>query len=158
MQDKVREFMVKHDQGVGMSHVDHRLLTLRSHLINEELGELMGALFHEDWENVFDSYGDLLYVVLGIGAMFDLPVDEIFRRVHVSNMTKQVKDERVKCKGEDYEPPIWGDIVRRWKSGGFTLGRDEALMHLINHDVELAKQVLKGKCWREALLALDDGR
>lgn len=44
-----------------------------------------------------------------------LPLGEIFKRVHDSNMTKMVSgDTRVSNKGPDFRPPVFDDLVAEW--------------------------------------------
>lgn len=100
--------------------------TLRAQLITEELAELLEAIFriHQNGlteENVIDlmdAYGDLLYVVIGTGATFELPTQEILQRVCESNDTKHVTDDpRVRSKGPDFRAPEFRDLARRFLHG-----------------------------------------
>ena len=86
--------------------------TLCVGLIEEELGELKDALKAEDRVKVFDGLCDLLYVTYGFGDKLGLPMDEGFREVHRSNMTKLGDDGRPVLrpdgkilKGHTYTPP-----------------------------------------------------
>ena len=83
---------------------------LRMHLILGELSELMEAKANRDEIETFDALIDLMYVTLGTGVAFDLPLHLGFDDVHRSNMTKQVQSqdpdkERCRDKGPNYVPP-----------------------------------------------------
>lgn len=57
-------------------------------LIEEELQELKAALFDRDLQETFDAIIDLKYVITGMGVHMGLPMDEGWREVHASNMSK----------------------------------------------------------------------
>lgn len=97
-------------------------MKLRLDLIQEEVRELFNA-----WdEDIYDGYEeavvkelvDLLYVAYGTGIFLGVDVDEAFRRVHESNMSKL--DEKGKpirradgkvLKGPNYKEPDLRDLV-----------------------------------------------
>jgi len=103
------------------------LVKLREKLIREE------ALEFKEWsyENydtldsipiniieIADALADLLYVVFGAALAYGIPIDEVFKEVHRSNMTKSMlKDEKsIKgktIKGENYEPPNIKEILEK---------------------------------------------
>jgi len=69
-----------------------KLAISRLRLISEELGELVEAIDTSDVSGmipVADALADLLYVVFGTAIAFGIPIDEVFRQVHASNMTKK---------------------------------------------------------------------
>ena len=57
-------------------------------LIEEELQELKAALFDRDLQETFDALIDLKYVITGMGVHMGLPMDEGWKEVHASNMSK----------------------------------------------------------------------
>ena len=57
-------------------------------LIREELRELNEALDNQDLQEVFDALIDLKYVITGMGVHMGLPMDEGWKEVHASNMSK----------------------------------------------------------------------
>ena len=85
---------------------------LRTDLIDEELDELDVAITNKDLVGVADALADLLYVVYGTAAEFGLPIDDIFKEVHRSNMSKAGPDGPIYredgkvLKGPDYSPPV----------------------------------------------------
>lgn len=90
------------------------LISLRMSLINEEFLELMNATSRE---NLIKEACDLLYVVYGLGATYNLPLDEAFRRVHESNMSKVGEDGKPIfrsdgkiLKGPNYKEPDLKDL------------------------------------------------
>lgn len=92
---------------------------LRAHLMIEELGELLLAMSAGDIANTMDALGDLLYVLLGTAATFDLPLEDIFTEIHTSNMTKEKQSEdpsaeRVRSKGPNYKPPRLSAMKLLW--------------------------------------------
>ncbi len=104
----VKEFHKKFDipiKPIGHLPTDGRAL-LRIRLIQEELAELTEAIQLGQYVNLAKELGDLLYVIYGAAAEFGVPIDDVFREVHKSNMTKSHEpDPGGKIvKGKDYEP------------------------------------------------------
>lgn len=65
-----------------------KLTNLRLSLIQEEVKELEVACKEHDFTEVADAIGDILYVVYGMADSFGINADEVFNRVHKSNMSK----------------------------------------------------------------------
>lgn len=93
---------------------------LRLRLMHEELYEYILAIQEgEPVEKIADSICDLLYVVVGTAVAHGMgPIlDEMFREVHRSNMTKEFRPigngEKGGFKGERFSPPLLGPIIRR---------------------------------------------
>lgn len=94
------------------------VLDLRYDLIEEELGELKEALMQYDFVAVADALTDILYVTYGMGAALGIDLDECFREVQRSNMTKlgddgkpMYRDDGKVMKGPNYEPPDLESIL-----------------------------------------------
>ena len=64
------------------------LYNLRRELIREEFAELDVAYNNKDLIGMADALGDMLYVVYGAAVALGLPMNEIFREIHTSNMSK----------------------------------------------------------------------
>ena len=64
-------------------------------LVMEEFDELAVAYHTKDLQGVFDALIDLKYVITGMGVHMGLPMDEGWKEVQASNMSKL---------GEDGEP------------------------------------------------------
>lgn len=79
-----------------------KLVKLRLDLIREEVRELEQAVADENMVEVADALADILYVVYGAGSAFGIDLDEAFRLVHDSNMTKACETEE-----EAYETVEW---------------------------------------------------
>ncbi len=68
---------------------------LRMDLIREEFNEVIKALTEEDLPEIAKELCDLLYVTYGTGISFGIDLDEAFKEVHRSNMSKLDKDGNV---------------------------------------------------------------
>ncbi len=79
------------------------LANLRIKLIEEELEEFKDALAAGDLVEVADAITDLLYVVIGAGLVYGIPMDATFDEVHSSNMTKLGPDGKAILNGIDCE-------------------------------------------------------
>ena len=89
-----------------------QLLIIRKRLIDEEHKELVEAMDARDLENIAKELCDLLYVVYGTALTYGIDVDECFREVHASNMSKLGEDGKPiyredgkVLKGPNYRPP-----------------------------------------------------
>ena len=65
---------------------------LRISLINEELEELKKAIKDNDVLEVADALTDILYVTYGAGHAFGINLDNCFKEVQESNMSKLGSD------------------------------------------------------------------
>ena len=125
--DCVKAFTMAMGQPVGQEVLssDLDLLKMRMELIGEEVDEVLQETL---WE---DAYGnpkidraeltkelaDLLYVTYGMAVTIGLPIDEVFERVHRSNMSKLgddgkplYRDDGKVLKGPNYQPPKLDDL------------------------------------------------
>lgn len=113
--EMVKEFCRKHGHTVPRKPM--KLTTqdkfLRIRLMVEELSELITSMQKDDLVGVSDAVADMLYVVYGVGVNYGLPMDEVFKEVHRSNMTKETRlDEgRKVVKGPEFDPPKLEDIL-----------------------------------------------
>jgi len=74
---------------------DEKTVALRVDLIEEELKELMSALYRDekvDLAEVADALTDILYVTYGAGHAFGIDLDKCFEEVQASNMSKLGKN------------------------------------------------------------------
>ena len=94
--NKVREFMEAFKQDVRKEPTwpSAEEIELRLDLIEEEYDELKEAIYNGDGTlvDVADALADILYVVYGAAHTFGIPIDDCFREVHVSNMSKLGED------------------------------------------------------------------
>jgi len=105
------------------------LLELRKKLISEEVAELnaeidamiaqiekTGYADVQTKRKMFKELADLQYVVSGMVVTFSIPMEEVFARVHQSNMSKLVDGKPLKredgkvLKGPNYQKPDLSDL------------------------------------------------
>jgi predicted HAD superfamily Cof-like phosphohydrolase len=80
----------------------------------EELAELVTAMHEENVIEIADALADLLYVVIGTGLAYGLPIAEVFNEVHRSNMSKNRLNQHGKGgKGNGFSPPNLEEILRK---------------------------------------------
>ena len=130
--DAVKAFTVAMGQPVGEDITDMGngdLMIMRMELIEEEVDEVARELptFFTDGQSVYldrvdkaaltKELADLLYVTYGMAVTFGLPIDEVFERVHQSNMSKLgddgkplYRDDGKVLKGPNYQPPKLDDL------------------------------------------------
>ena len=86
----VEDFMEAMGQEVNAvpTFPEDEIQRLRLDLIDEELDELHYAIDNKDMVEIADALGDLLYVVYGAGHAFGIDLDECFKEIHASNMSK----------------------------------------------------------------------
>lgn len=113
--DALKEFHEAFDLKMSNSpdtlYVDQRTEMLRVKLMISELSELVDAMANEDLVEIADGIADLLYVVIGTGITYGIPMKKVFDQVHANNMTKvgpdgyAIKDASGKVqKPDDYKP------------------------------------------------------
>ena len=125
--DAVKAFTVAMGQPVGADITaldNHDLLEMRMELIDEEVEEVSQELptyFPDggrmDKAAITKELADLLYVTYGFAVTFGLPIDEVFERVHRSNMSKLgddgkpiYREDGKVLKGPNYQPPELDDL------------------------------------------------
>ena len=92
--NKVKTFMETFGQEVKTkpSFSSDKINTLRYELIKEELEELKIAIKNNDLLEVADALTDILYVTYGAGHAFGIDLDNCFKEVQNSNMSKLGED------------------------------------------------------------------
>ena len=115
MVDMVADFMLQSNPSVDWSN-----------LVDEEYLEWVEShekLFYPPWvtnkekEEDLKEVCDLLYVVIGYAIANGYNVEEAFKRVHESNMSKRVDGKFLKnedgkvIKGDNYKKPDLSDLV-----------------------------------------------
>ena len=126
--DAVKAFTLAMGQPVGAEIKDlenAELLEMRVDLIDEEVKEVLKELTMDyrpgggrmDKAAITKELADLLYVVYGFAVTFGLPIDEVFERVHRSNMSKLgddgkpiYREDGKVLKGPNYQPPDLTDL------------------------------------------------
>ena len=90
----VRKFMETFGQEIRekAGFPNDKITSLRYDLIKEELNELKEALDKKDIKEVADALTDILYVTYGAGHAFGINLDNCFKEVQSSNMSKLGSD------------------------------------------------------------------
>ena len=119
--NNVKKFMQTFGQEVQFkaSFPDKKIQNLRIKLIEEELSELKDAIKNNDIVEVADALTDILYVTYGAGHAFGINLDQCFKEVQESNMSKldengkPIYNENGKVlKGPNYKEPDLKKIVK----------------------------------------------
>jgi NTP pyrophosphatase (non-canonical NTP hydrolase) len=88
---------------------------LRAELIQEEARELIEELRTGTLETVRKELCDLLYVTFGTAAVYNLPVDEDFMKVHQNNMLKfdtgVLRADGKLVKAKDHPAVVFNDVT-----------------------------------------------
>lgn len=129
-EDTVKEFHEAFGLDVG-EPFSRDLVDLRINLLDEEVSEFWDE-FHTDnpysdatlplellnKEKVLKELADIQYVLSGLAVTFGLDLDEAFKRVHESNMSKLGEDGKPiyredgkVLKGPNYKEPDLSDLV-----------------------------------------------
>lgn len=118
MQYQVREFhelVIKDNPPKYPIRPEHKVISLRSKLMREELTELEDALYIGSFEEVCKELADLLYVVLGTVCACGIDIEPIFDEVHRSNMTKlggPIREDGKMLKPDTYEEANLVPIIK----------------------------------------------
>lgn len=121
----VTDFNVSFSHPVGIDLLNNKPMDLRLDLITEELSELKDAVIDyyanpcpENKADLLKELADLQYVVSGFAVTFGLPLEEAFKRVHISNMSKLgengfpiLREDGKILKGPFYKEPNLEDLV-----------------------------------------------
>ena len=119
--DLVEEFMTTFGQDVEKvaSMPDRKTAMLRLKLILEEYEELETAVEEHHLVGIADALTDILYVTYGAGHAFGINLDECFKEVHESNMSKLgpdgkpiYRDDGKVMKGPDYREPDLRKVLK----------------------------------------------
>lgn len=124
-----KEFAAKAGHPVDAKYSDIEELKRRFKFLKEEVEEVLDAIYKVEYEALYEGWvrkataahllkelADVQYTLSGFAATFNLPLDEAYKRVHESNLSKfkggPFYDATGKVtKGPNYEPPILEDIV-----------------------------------------------
>ena len=118
--ESVKKFMEKFGQEIKekAGFPSEKITSLRFALIKEELDELRDAMDNKDIKEVADALTDILYVTYGAGHAFGINLDECFKEVQNSNMSKLgldgkpiYNDKGKVMKGPNYFKPDLGKFV-----------------------------------------------
>jgi len=122
--ESVKKFMETFGQEIKEKACfpNEKITSLRYDLIKEELDELKEAIDKKDIKEVADALTDILYVTYGAGHAFGINLDDCFKEVQSSNMSKlgidgkPIYNEKGKVmKGPNYYKPDLNKFVIWWK-------------------------------------------
>lgn len=101
---------------------------LRRRLLQEEMQETIDCMAAQNLRGVADGLADLMYVIIGTGLEYGIPLAEVFREVHRSNMSKldRLGNPIIRADGKVLKSPLFSppDIVgilarhTHWREGG----------------------------------------
>ena len=114
--EMVKQFQTGFCGPVGFTYEQNSELDkLRMRLLSEEFNEVCSS---ETPENLLKELCDLLYVTYGYAISFGWDLDEAFRRVHASNMSKLdefghpvLRDDGKVLKSASYFDPDLSDLM-----------------------------------------------
>jgi predicted HAD superfamily Cof-like phosphohydrolase len=118
--ESVKKFMETFGQEIKEKACfpNEKITSLRYDLIKEELDELKEAIDKKDIKEVADALTDILYVTYGAGHAFGINLDDCFKEVQSSNMSKlgidgkPIYNEKGKVmKGPNYYKPDLNKFV-----------------------------------------------
>ena len=118
--ESVKKFMETFGQEIKekAGFPNEKITSLRYDLINEELDELKEAMDNKDIKEVADALTDILYVTYGAGHAFGINLDNCFKEVQNSNMSKLGEDGKPiyndkgkVMKGPNYFKPDFSKFV-----------------------------------------------
>jgi predicted HAD superfamily Cof-like phosphohydrolase len=123
----VKEFHEKYGHYISNKPVipPERVIELRYRLIEEEMNETLGALrelmnanplnpIRDDYYiDLADGIADSIVVLMGTILAFGIPIEEVFKEVHRSNMSKSTETNEYgkTIKGPNYSPPDIKSII-----------------------------------------------
>ena len=119
--NKVKLFMESFGQQVKSKpeFPSDDILKLRTDLIDEEVKELWDACDARDLVEIADALTDILYVTYGAAHSFGVPIDECFKEVQRSNMSKLGEDGKPiyredgkVMKGPNYSVPNLKNVLQ----------------------------------------------
>lgn len=123
--EMVREFHSVFNHPMSIPFANDAELTFRRRLIEEELAEFTKEQFNGAFEvsvegqitrttktKLAKELSDLLYVLYGFAVVYGIPIDDVFSRVHQSNMSKLgvdgkpiLREDGKVLKGPNYKEP-----------------------------------------------------
>ena len=115
----VREFLDKYEHKISNKPglQSPKIRKFWQDMIMEEANETHVALKDNDLVAIADGIADLLYVTFGTALAYGIPIKEVFKEVHRSNMTKPMKkNKHGKIMKGDYSPADIEEILDKYIS------------------------------------------
>lgn len=107
VEQSVRTFMEAARQATRSD--GKHVFDLRIALIDEEFTELIEAINNKDRVQIAKELADLAYVVIGTAIALDIPFNEVFGALQISNMSKfdgdpEFREDGKVLKGKNFKP------------------------------------------------------
>lgn len=96
-QEHVEQFMMQGEQEFPQS-INSEMASLYMSLITEEYNETWEAFHNKDPVEVADGLADMVWVIMGMASVLNIPFDAVWNEVRASNMSKFVDGKVVKNK------------------------------------------------------------
>lgn len=104
--------------------IDEEQQRFRMRALEEEYHEYRYAERGGDLIKVADALADMMYVIVGTALVYGIPIEQVFREVHRSNMTKlwpdgtpHLREDGKVLKGPNYRKPDIAAILLEAKYG-----------------------------------------
>lgn len=94
-QEQVEEFMMQGEQKFPQD-IKSDMADLYMSLITEEYNETWEAFHKRDIVEVADGLADMVWVIMGMASVLNIPFDAVWDEVKASNMSKFVDGKVVK--------------------------------------------------------------
>ena len=94
-QEHVEQFMMQGEQEFPQS-INSEMASLYMSLITEEYNETWEAFHNKDLVEVADGLADMVWVIMGMASVLNIPFDAVWNEVRASNMSKFVDGKVVK--------------------------------------------------------------
>ena len=145
--NKVKQFHQTYKANIGTTAAfpDSTERALRKKLLLEEFTEYTDAEDADDFVEVCDALGDMLYIIYGTAVSYGIPIDKVFDEIHDSNMSKLGEDGRPifrddgkVLKGPNYHTPdIQKVLDKDAQSNHTSRGKQLYLPLKLNRDISL---------------------
>lgn len=87
------------------------LIDFRIKLFEEEVKETIDAMRKDDIIEIADGIADCIYVLLGTAITYGINMEEVWRVIHASNMSKVKGEGNKAVKPEGWERPNLKEII-----------------------------------------------
>lgn len=98
-------FAIRSPGGFDSVEADERALL--TDLLREEFQEYLEAEGLNDEIAIADALADMIYIILGTAIAYGIPLGEVFREVHRSNLAKFEGQRRYREDGKLLKPEGW---------------------------------------------------
>ena len=103
-QEQVEQFMYQGEQKFPQD-IKSDMADLYMSLITEEYNETLEAFHKQDIVEVADGLADMVWVIMGMAAVLDIPFDAVWEEVRASNMSKFVDGKVIKDENGKIQKP-----------------------------------------------------